>query len=204
MSQEGIRQASKEAKALLPAEEGAGPLLQRDYWALIQNCTESPAQVMQLAAERFSEFAPEALCRFKPAQGCEGPLRLGHELDIDITGAGRCQVRVTHLNAQSFTFSTLAGHPEAGRITFGAYRNAEGDVIFHIRSRARSGSHAKYMAFLLAGEPMQTQTWTDFVNAVANTVGSGVVGAIQAQTQKVEDAAEGELPSLPTFIAQGD
>ena len=57
----------------------------------------------------------------------------------------------------------LTGHPEAGRITFGAYRTVDGDVVFHIRSRACSSSLFNYLGFLVGGDPMQTATWTDFV-----------------------------------------
>ena len=100
----------------------------------------------------------------------------GDELDVQIVGAGHCRVRVVSRERQTLTLATLAGHPEAGRITFGAYRNDEGEVVFHIRSRARSSSGIKYVGFLAAGEPMQTNTWTDVVKTVALTFGEGVRG----------------------------
>jgi len=191
-------------RALVTAAEGSGPLFQRDYWAVIRNARLKPSEIVSLAASRFAEFAPESLCRFQRADGAETVLDLGDELEIDITGAGQCAVRVTQRDLQSFTLSTLEGHPEAGRITFGAYRNGRGDVIFHIRSRARSGSQVKYLGFLLAGEPMQTQTWTDFVNTVANTVGEGVIGSVQADKQRVEDVPGSDRPEQPTYAAEGD
>ena len=111
---------------------------------------------------------------------------MGDELDIDIRLAGSCAVRVVHRDANSLTLGTLEGHPEAGRITFGAYRNDRGDVVFHIRSRARSSGLTKYLEFLAGGDPMQTNTWVDFINAVAMTVGSGIDDGIRVEQNQTK------------------
>ena len=88
---------------------------------------------------------------------------------------------------------------------FRSYRNERGDVIFHIRSRARSGSSVMYVGFCTGGEAMQTNTWTDFVNAVALTGGEGVIGFIHAETTAMEEASESEDDVQgPTFLARGD
>jgi Domain of unknown function (DUF1990) len=190
---------------LLSAMEGAGPLLQRDYWAVIERCGCSPSELMELVASRLASFAPEELVVFERMDGRDAALEVGDELRVHIRGAGTFQVRVIHRDRQSLTLATLPGHPEAGRITFGAYRNAWGDVIFHIRSRARSGSRMMYLGFRTGGEPMQTNTWTDFVNAVALTVGEGVIGFIHAETTVMERARESaDDVRGPTFLARGD
>lgn len=193
-------------KLLLP-EDGAGPLLQRDYWAVIKNSQRSPSELIEWVARRFPDFAPKELCVFERpgAPGALEPLALGEEVTVKIQGAGTFAVRVIHKDAQSFTLATLPGHPEAGRITFGAYRNAQGDVIFHIRSRARSGSTLHYVGFVAGGEAMQTNTWTEFVLRAALSAGEGVVGAIHADTQELEEAPEDDDPEHgPTFVARGD
>lgn len=190
---------------LLSAVEGAGPLLQRDYWALIDRCACSPSELMELVASRFAEFAPEELVVFSREGERDTPLEPGEELRVHIRGAGTFHVRIIHRDRQSLTMATLPGHPEAGRITFGAYRNARGDVIFHIRSRARSGSRTMYLGFRTGGEAMQTNTWTDFVNTVALTVGQGVIGFIHAETTVMEKAHESaDDVRGPTFLARGD
>ncbi|QRO00864.1 DUF1990 family protein [Archangium violaceum] len=192
-------------KGLLSAEEGAGPLLQRDYWAVIENCGCSPSELMELVASRFAEFAPEELVIFDREDERSTPLEPGDELRVRIRGAGTFHVRIIHRDRQSLTMATLPGHPEAGRITFGAYRNEPGDVIFHIRSRARSGSRVMYLGFRTGGEAMQTNTWTDFVNTVALTVGEGVIGFIHAETTVMEEAHESADDARgPTFLARGD
>ncbi|HYO53235.1 DUF1990 family protein [Archangium sp.] len=190
---------------LLSAAEGTGPLLQRDYWAIIERCGCSPSELMELVASRFAEFAPEELVVFEREEERNSPLEPGDELRVRIRGAGTFRVRIIHRDRQSLTLATLSGHPEAGRITFGAYRNEQGDIIFHIRSRARSGSRVKYLGFRTGGEAMQTNTWTDFVNAVALTVGEGVIGFIHAETSVMGEAHESaDDVQGPTFLARGD
>lgn len=192
-------------EGIVLASEGTGPLLQRDYWAVLRNCRLAPPDLVDTIARDFCEFAPSDLVRFERALRHPEPLELGEEMEVDIRMAGSCRVRVVHRDRNSLTLATLRGHPEAGRITFGSYRSADGEVIFHIRSRARSSSGTKYAGYVAAGEPMQTNTWTDFIDRVAHTVGDGVTGVIHAETTPIED--EGDVPErvcTPTFLAVGD
>jgi hypothetical protein len=205
--EEKVEEKVEQAAELLLPDQGAGPLLQRDYWAVIQNSQRSPSQLMEWVARRFPEFAPKELCVFEPADPAreDEPVELGDELKVKIQGAGTFQVRCIHKDAQSLTLATLPGHPEAGRITFGAYRNGEGDVIFHIRSRARSGSTFHYVGFVAGGEAMQTNTWTEFVLRAAVSAGDGVVGAIHADTTELQgEPDDGDPEHGPTFVARGD
>jgi uncharacterized protein (UPF0548 family) len=186
---------------LLPATQGAGPLLQRDYWAVFAGCALKPSELMAHVKAHFCELPPPTLVRFVAPAG----LNRDAELDIRIMPAQSCRVRVTHQDAQSITLGTLEGHPEAGRITFGAYRNSAGEVIFHIRSRARSASTSKRVGFLAIGDAMQTNTWTDFINNTAAAVGVQIADAIRAETKDVEELPEDDYPlASPTFLAMGD
>jgi hypothetical protein len=185
---------------LLPATSGAGPLLQRDYWAVLAGCALKPSEVMAEIKAHFCELPPPALVAFTAADG----LGIGAELDIRIMPAQQCRVRVVHEDGQSLTLATLAGHPEAGRITFGAYRNPAGDVVFHIRSRARSSTTAKRLGFLAIGDAMQTNTWTDFISRTAARVGATIRDVIHADTEEVSEEADDEPLRSPTFLALGD
>lgn len=188
---------------VVPAAEGVGPLLQRDYWAVLRACPYPPPELAQIVREHFSDFPPDPLVVFRRTDGNEGPLDVGDELDVEIRLSGTTAVRVVHVGDNSLTLATAADHPEAGRITFGAYRSDRGDVIFHIRSRARSSSSTRYAGFLAAGEAMQTKTWTDFIDRLAHAVADGIIGAIYVETREVEDAAT-DAVDAPTFIAEGD
>lgn len=192
-------------EALLVAASGVGPLLQRDYWAVIRGSRLRPPEFGALLAERFSRFPPEDLVRFRRADGTDRPLEPGDVLDVDIRMAGRCQVVVVHRDRNSLTVATLVGHPEAGRITFGAYPNEAGDVVFHIRSRARSSTRSRLLGFMAMGDAMQTTTWTDFINRLAVEVGEGVEGVIHAEKSEVEETEEDRaVPPVPTFVATGE
>lgn len=190
-------------KDLLLPEEGAGRLLQRDYWAVINGCTTGPREIAELVREKFVDFPPSELVEFRRVRAGGGRLEVGDELDVHIRMAGTFRVRVLHCDANSVTLGTIKGHPEAGRITFGSYRNARGDVVFHIRSVARAGSKKHLLGFMALGEAMQTNCWTDFVNKVAAVAGAGVIGAIQAETCECDDDLSDDV-AAPTFLADGD
>jgi hypothetical protein len=197
------------ADDLQPPSAGAGPLIQRDYWAVIDGCRQRPSEVIRLVGTRFPELPPPEVVVFERDGdgGPTGTLEVGDELDIRIRMAGTARVRVVHTSPCSITLATLVGHPEAGRITFGAYRNASSDVVFHIRSRAASGSLFHRVGFLIGGDPMQTTTWTDFVNNVAVACGNGVAGEVHADTRVVtpdQSQPGDEALDCPTFIAEGD
>ena len=203
---ESSGQTSSERDPIQPASAGVGPLIQRDYWAVIAGCSYKPSQVIELVRTRFLELPPPAIVVFERFDG-DGELDVGDELDIRIRLAGDARVRVVHRDACSITLATLAGHPEAGRITFGAYRNDRGQVLFHIRSRACSSTRTNYLAFLFGGDPMQTSTWTDFVTNVALTCGTGVEGVVHADTTIIEAdqlAPADDSMDAPTFVAQAD
>lgn len=186
---------------LLPASRGVGPLLQRDYWAVFLGCPLKPSELISYVKAHFCELPPQALVSFAAPAG----MRPGADLDIQIKPSQQCCVRVVHADPQSFTLGTLDGHPEAGRITFGAYRNPAGDVVFHIRSRARSSTLGKRLGFLAIGDAMQTNTWTDFIRNTAAAAGAQIQQAIHADTQTVEAGAEDDDPlESPTFLAVGD
>lgn len=182
-------------------EDGSGPLHQRDYWAVIRDAEVGPAELIDDLCSRFPALAPEELVRFTPA--LERPLEVGDEMDGRIPGAGDFRVRVVHRDRQSLTLATLAGHPEAGRITFGAYLNRRSELVFHIRSRARASSRFRLLGFLLAGDPMQTNTWTDFINHVAVTFGRGVAGTVHAEKRQVQPQPGDYAVDRPTFLARG-
>jgi hypothetical protein len=182
-------------------ESGVGPLLERDYWAVIRSANVDPAGLIDGLCRRFPALAPEELVRF--ASLPESGLEVGAEMGVRIAGAGDFGVRVIHRDGQSLTLATLPGHPEAGRITFGAYRNRRGALVFHIRSRARASSVARLLGFLLAGDAMQTNTWSDFINRVAATFGGGVVGRVYAEKRTTHPEPGDHAMDRPTFLARG-
>lgn len=193
----------EQVEPLLTALEGNGPLLQRDYWAVIKNCRLNCREVALFVKEHFPTLPPESLVVFRKKDGKTGPLQVDDEMEVEIRMAGKTAVRVIHEDGNSITLCTMQKHPEAGRITFGAYRNEKNDVVFHIRSRARSSSIKNLVGFLTTGDAMQTNTWTDFIDRLSHMVGDGVVGAIYVETSKIEEEDAESVTVTPTFIARG-
>jgi len=204
MERRGMSQAELR-KGVQPASDGVGPLMQRDYWCVIRRCRFRSRALLSFVRHRFPRIPPEELARFEPSWEEGTPLEVGDELKIRIPGAGTVGVRVVDVDSNSFTVATLEGHPLAGRITFGAYPNAHGDVVFHIRSRSRAASTLDRLGHLVAGDPMQTTTWTDFLDRLAHMTGDGVIGAIHEEESEVPEAVErDESLFSPTFTAKGE
>jgi hypothetical protein len=187
---------------VLYASDGRGPLLRRHYWGLIGESDASPEDVARLVREQFPRFAPPETAVFRREDGADGrPLELGDELNIQIALVGKCRVRVAHVDARSLTLRTLKGHPEAGRITFGADRDEQGVVRFRILSRTRASSWVNYAGFLMLGKQMQSKTWIRFVDEVAKAVGGSVIQAVRVEGPDTiaADASDAGPPDRPTF-----
>lgn len=190
-------------RAFQTASQGSGPLLQRDYWAVLDRPRVPPANVAQTLVEQFERFAPPHLVRFERLGRGPGALEPGDELAAHIRMAGESRVQIVHRSTLSVTIATMEGHPEAGRITFGVYPNEDGDTVFHIRSRARSGGAHFAVGFLALGEAMQTNCWSGFINRIAATVADGVRDVIHVTTERVEETeADGSAEGMsPTYRA---
>jgi len=107
--------------SLQMADQGSGPLLQRDYWAVLSTPDPGPRAVARSLFERFCALAPPDLLRFIREDAREGPLAEGEFLTVEIERAGVYGVQVVDRSDLSLTLATEKGHPEAGRITFGVY-----------------------------------------------------------------------------------
>ena len=189
---------------VVTAADGTGPLLQRDYWAIINGCELAPEQIMRRVRAEFPRFAPEDLVQFSRPAPDETPLSVGDEMTVDIKSAGSCDVRVVAVDGRSLTLQTLDNHPEAGRITFGARHDAQGRTVFRIRSRARANGPLNYLGYELLGKRMQAQTWVAFIERVVAACGGRAVGDIRVQTREVPESSDDvEAVPSPTFPTRG-
>jgi hypothetical protein len=192
----------REVREVVCAVQGAGPLLERDYSAAIAAADCTPEDVGMKLRTDFEEFAPPETAVFRRAgEGrARSPLEVGDELEIRIALRGLCRVRVVHADDRSLTLRTLKGHPEAGRITFGAGRDDRGRLTFRIVSRTRASGLLNYMGYLLLGKQLQSRCWIRFIDRVAASCGGRVAGRIRVRTRRVDECAgdRGEEDS-PTF-----
>ena len=176
-----------------PASTGSGPLLERRYFIDVARAHRSPAQLMAEVKADLPRFSPEALADFKKKDG-DDDLKVGDEFSITILGPWNGCVRVTEVSATSFEFITLEGHPEAGRIRFGAhYRDEMPDVLrFEIRSSARSRDGLVAFAYdtIGGGKLLQEATWTEFCRRVAAASGGQAQGAVVVETFRHDEAGQ--------------
>jgi hypothetical protein len=181
------------------ASEGSGPLLQRDYWATFKGVDKTPEDLAQHLRAHFPEFSPPETAMFRRCGDACQPLTVGDEMEIKIALLGWCKVRVVHLDACSLTLRTLEGHPEAGRITFGAYRDWD-RLAFRIRSRTRQASLLKYLGYLLLGKQLQSRCWINFIWRLSESLGGTVDGTVHVATKKTRDRpsdwGEGDTPTF--------
>ena len=193
-----------ELRKIAYAAAGCGPLFQRDYCGVIEGSEWTPETLGEEVRTHFVDFAPAETAAFQRPDGEGAPLKVGDELEIRISGVLPCKVRVVHADERSLTLRTLDGHPEAGRITFGAGRDGQGRLTFRIRSRARAGGLLHYLGFLLMGRVMQGRCWIRFIGCVADASGGRLFGPIRVTTERVdEEPADCSAPDLPTFCCDG-
>ncbi len=184
--------APAHVKAVTPATDGAGPLLQRDYRAIIEGTPLTPQELIRKVLADFPSLSPGGLASFSFHEGEAPPLTLNSHLNILILAAGRCDVRIVHVDELSFTMRTLEGHPEAGRITMGAYWDASARLVFHIRSRARTADALHLLGYQVFGKALQKSVWFAFIERLAETCGGWIHGGIHEDTEEVADTMSDE------------
>lgn len=199
---EGDKLPLQTGDPVLLATEGAGPLWQRDYTGKIVDTTYSPEDLLRMLLREFPSFSPPEAAEFHRLGDPSRPLTVDEEMTIDLRGYGECAVRVVRIDDRSLTLRTLAGHLEAGRITFGAFHDDRGRLVFRIRARFRINGPLKYAGYRIFGMPIQEAIWVEFVERVATRVGGRLEGKVEVNSRKVLDTAsdrgEIETATFPT------
>jgi Domain of unknown function (DUF1990) len=206
----GLWHPPKEQAALMPAPpeidaallddqvqlegEGFGKLLGRHYEIRFRSDLE-PAVLMRLVHQNVAWLSPEALANFEKTAGSQWALRVGDEFEIAILGPWNGKVRVIAVDDTSFSFMTLKGHPEAGRIRFAAAKAAEGQLRFTIDSWARSRDAVVSTAYALGGKSVQTTTWQTFLERVMLLANGQPIGEVTTFERDLEGA---NVPGLVT------
>lgn len=187
-----------EDSEIVYATEGTGPLLERDYTAVVEGTGITPETLVRAVRERFESFAPTETACFRRSGQAPGPLDVGDVLDIKIALRGDCRVRVVHVDPHGVTLRTLKGHPEAGRITFGAFRDDKGRTVFRILSRTRASGLTSFLGYFVLGKQMQARCWIRFIDRLVTDCGGRIAsGRVKVRTRKVADDA-GDCPGCET------
>jgi hypothetical protein len=169
--------------------DGAGPLFHRRYAAVIREPELTPEELVARVAADPDQAAPSEFATFKKVLGEEGDMRLGDEYLVRMPGPWDGPVRVVERTPSCFRFATLAGHLEAGQITFSA-RNGGDRLEFRIESWARSGDWLSDLLYdrLRMSKEIQFHMWTSFLERVIELSGGERDGGLRIHTRRVEDS----------------
>lgn len=159
---------------------GVGPPIRRMYEVTIGNSMLA-GDLFDLVKSNINNFSksnnPLADTPFSPMRGSSLAIVEGNVYSIDGPGPINPMIAVTSVTSNSFTFTTMQGHPEAGTITFSAIDGPNGSVRFLIESSAQASSSASLAAYWLVAIDIQTQIWTNFLSNIVTTSG-GVGGNV--------------------------
>ena len=168
--------------------QGFGGLLGRRY-ALRLRSSLSPSAVMGRIKSNLSMLSPDELAAFEKTSGSAWSLKLGDEFDVQILGPWNGSVRVIEVTPEAFSFVTLRGHPEAGRIRFAASQGAAGEVLVTITSWARSRDAAVDLGYdkLGVGKGLQATVWRTFLERVVVLTDAQIIGEVTVSEQSLEE-----------------
>lgn len=169
--------------------DGNGPLYVRSYRADIEQPQTTPEALMAKIVADLNHYTPSEMAHFDKTKGDPDTLAVGDEYFITITGPWNGPVRVIAVSPTAFSFVTLAGHLEAGEISFSVIEHPEqkGMLRFQIQSWSRSSNPTTDLFYRVLGVSRfaQTTMWTHFCNEVATNSGGRLADKIQVMTHKV-------------------
>ncbi len=168
--------------------QGFGKLLGRRYEVLFKSALQA-AQLMAKVMRNLEQLSPDELAAFEKSRGSSWGLKLGDEFEITILGPWNGRVRVIEVAQDAFSFVTLTGHPEAGRIRFVLQSAKPGLLRFTITSWARSKDGLVDLTYdkLNFGKSLQTTAWRTFLERVVELGNGRQVGKITVQEQRLEE-----------------
>lgn len=170
------------------AQNGEGPLYHRAYKLEFNSNAASQKSIFVTLSTNLDRSSSSFLARFFKTRGSPFELKLGHEYMIRINGPWDGPVRVTELTENSFTFQTLEGHLEAGKIKFSIHEKSPGCFYLLIESLARSRD--QFISFFYDKVPLvrfaQTQMWTRFCKNFVKDVlkDAKICSKVTIQTEK--------------------
>ncbi|MFP5020651.1 DUF1990 family protein [Pseudonocardia phyllosphaerae] len=167
--------------------DGYGTLLHRTYSARIKGSALTPEELMRRIVADPNRWSPE-FAVFRRTRGTPGAMNVGDEFLIRMPGPWDGPVRVCATGPASFSFVTLRGHLEAGRIEFRVRRDDElpHRLRFEIESWARPGdrfSHVLYNRLRVAKE-VQLNMWTHACIRAARIAGGRTDGGVTVTTRR--------------------
>jgi len=171
-------------------EDGVGPLMHRSYVARVREAKLAAAELIAAFAGEPNRAAPTALASFVKLRGEQGELRVGDEFTVRMPGPWDGPVRAVEVGLNGFSFVTLDGHLEAGRIRFTARDLAPGRIEVRIEAWVRGGDRLSNLLFdrLRVNKEVQLHMWTSVLERLTRLSGGRRDGPIDITTRRVDPA----------------
>jgi hypothetical protein len=171
-------------------EDGVGPLMHRSFLVRVREAQLTAGELIATFAGRPDRAAPTALASFVKIRGEEGELRVGDEFTVRMPGPWDGPVRAVEVAPTHFSFVTLDGHLEAGRIRFEARDLAPGRLEVRIEAWARGGDRLSNLLFdrLRVNKEVQLHMWTSVLERLTRLAGGRRDGPIDIRTRRVDPA----------------
>jgi hypothetical protein len=156
--------------------QGFGQLWQKTYRVRLTGVTATPAEVVQIWKENFSNFWP-AGSHFYPSLTGIAPGEVA-VLNLSMPGGMPLStgMLVLYVDEESFTLMTPEGHFESGWITFGAHEE-DGCTVAQVQSMARANDPMYEIGFILFAHRVQEDFWHQTLLRLASHF--GVKGQVQ-------------------------
>lgn len=198
--------AASDKSSAQPAQSGEGDFYNRTYQVDIKASKLTKEELIQSIIHDINDFTPQEMAHFEKTEGAENTFKIGDEFVVRISGPWNGPVRLVDLQPDSFSFETLQGHLEAGKIQFIALEHPEdeGVIRFEIRSWARSSNKITDFFYRILGisKFSQTRMWTFFCDKVVEKSGGERVGVINVMTHKAPDVTPEPPPPWKQYSSE--
>lgn len=157
-----------EGRKLAGPFQGFGQLWHKTYRLRLENQQLTPAETIQIWKQNLPKFKPAEKKFYPSAAG----IQPGEIILINARTQGgpiSTGVMVLYSGKNSFTLITPQGHPEAGWVTFSAYKDDQ-DTVIQVDVLARSSDPLYELAFRLVGTKVQDRIWTHVLTSLAEHV----------------------------------
>jgi hypothetical protein len=169
-------------------EDGVGPLMHRTFETCVREAELDAEQLIAAFGGKPNRAVPTALASFVKLRGEEEQLHVGDEFTVRMPGPWDGPVRTVEVDRTSFSFVTLDGHLEAGRIRFSARDLGPGRLEIRIEAWARGGDRLSSLLFdrLPLNKEVQLHMWTSVLEQLADLSGGRRDGPVAIATKRVD------------------
>lgn len=157
-----------EGRKLTTSPDGFGKLWRKHFWIRIDGAAVTPAELIGLWKNHYSDFWPKGSHLYQPPGG----IKEGDVAPVDLSMLGGLRIGtgvvVTDIRDTSFTFSSLQGHTFCGTITFSGSED-RGATIAEVETILRASDPLYEIGMALGGHRYENRFWKASLVALARS-----------------------------------